>query len=72
MNTFVGQFSAQDEENQTLSFVLLDDDNSSFTLSSGKLYKSKSSDYETARMHRVLVQVSDDGYPVKSVSFFQK
>ncbi|XP_012556552.2 protocadherin Fat 4 isoform X1 [Hydra vulgaris] len=67
VNTFIGQFSAQDEENQTLSFLLLDDDNSNFILSSAKLYKSKSSDYEATKSHFIHVQVSDDGDPINLI-----
>ena len=69
--TFVGQFSAEDEDEnpkQTFAFSLVDDDGGRFAVSSnGMLTKVKSTDYETDKQHKIQVRVTDSGAPQLSV-----
>ena len=70
--TFVGQFSAEDEDEnpkQTFAFSLVDDDGGRFAVSSnGMLTKVKGTDYETDKQHKIQVRVTDSGTPPSSVS----
>ena len=70
LNTVVGNLSASDEDKgQKLNFSLVDDDSGKFALDSkGGLYKAKSTDYETSKVHYVVAKVTDNGQPVLSVS----
>ena len=72
--TFIGQFSAEDEDEnpkQTLSFSLVDDDGGRFAVSSsGMLTKVKETDYETDKLHKIQVRVTDSGTPPLSVRSF--
>ena len=70
LNTVVGNLSATDEDRgQKLNFSLVNDDSGRFALDSkGSLYKAKSTDYETSKVHYVLAKVTDDGLPALSVS----
>ena len=68
-NTLVGKFSAKDEDSgQTLIFTLIDDDAGNFRVdTSGNLYKTRTSNYESINAHFVVVQVQDNGFPQKKV-----
>ena len=70
INTIVGNLSATDEDaGQKLSFSLVDDDNGRFGLdNNGGIYKAKSTDYETSKVHYIVVNVTDNGQPPKAVS----
>ena len=70
VNFKIGTFSASDEDRgQKLSFSLVDDDSGRFSLDSkGNLYKAKSTDYETSKVHYIVAKVSDNGKPSFSVS----
>lgn len=70
INTIVGNLSATDEDTgQTLSFSLADDDNGRFGLNNnGSVYKAKSTDYETNKVHYIVANVTDNGQPSKTVS----
>ncbi len=66
----IGQLSATDEDaGQKLSFQLIDDDNGSFALNKDAfITKAKDTDYENKKVHKISVQVSDNGSPVLMVS----
>ena len=70
VNFKIGNLSATDEDRgQKLSFSLVDDDSGRFSLDSkGVLYKAKSTDYETSKVHYIVAKVTDDGKPSLSVS----
>lgn len=70
INAVVGNLSASDEDKgQKLSFSLVDDDSGRFGLDSkGGVYKAKSTDYETSKVHYIVAKVTDDGQPSLSVS----
>ena len=70
LNTLVGNLSASDEDKgQNLNFSLVDDDGGKFALDNkGGLYKAKSTDYETSKVHYVVAKVTDNGQPSLSVS----
>ena len=72
--TFIGQFSAEDEDEnpkQTFSFSLVDVDGGRFAVSSsGMLTKVKETDYETDKLHKIQVRVTDSGTPPLSVRSF--
>lgn len=69
-DTLVGTLSALEEDNnQKLTYTLVDNDNGGFYVdsASGKLYKSKPSDYESTNAHSIVARVQDNGKPPKSV-----
>ena len=67
--TRVGDLSASDEDKgQRLSYTLVDSDNGMFTLVGNQLRKAKSADYETTKVHKVRVRVTDNGSPPAWVS----
>ena len=70
INFNIGNLSASDEDKgQKLNFSLVDDDSGRFSLDSkGVLYKAKSTDYETSKVHYIVAKVTDDGNPSLSVS----
>ena len=69
INFKIGNLSASDEDKgQKLNFSLVDDDAGRFVLDSeGVLYKAKSTDYETSKVHHIVAKVTDDGKPSLSV-----
>lgn len=71
VNTYIGTFATKEEDKgQVLSYTLIDNDNGNFYVDSttGRLYKSKPSDYESTYAHLIVVEVKDNGTPQKSVS----
>lgn len=74
-NTYIGTFSCKEEDKgQKLSYTLVDNDGGNFYVdsTSGKLYKNKSLDYESAYAHQVKILVEDNGSPQLSVSYLCK
>ena len=71
VGTLVGVFSSSDEDPaQTRTYRLLYNDNGQFKLNSAgtALLKAKKTNYETKKVHRVMVEVVDNGNPPLSVS----
>ena len=67
--TRVGDLSASDEDKgQRLSYTLVESDNGMFTIVGNQLRKAKSADYETTKVHKVRVRVTDNGSPPAWVS----
>lgn len=69
INFKIGNLSASDEDSgQKLNFSLVDDDAGRFGLDSkGVLYKAKSTDYETNKVHFIVARATDNGSPSLSV-----
>ena len=63
--TYIGTVRATEEDaGQTISYSLLNDDQGNFRIdSSGKVYKTKPSDYEAKVAHLITVQAMDNGNP---------
>ena len=67
--TVVGKISFTDEDkSQSHTLLLVDSDNSQFALSGKNLIKTKSTDYETKKAHKVKIRVTDNGTPALFVS----
>ena len=67
----IGKFSCDDEDlTQSNMFNLTDDDGGRFGVDrNGNLYKIKETDYESRKLHKVTIQVTDNGVPPMSVRF---
>ena len=71
VGTLVGVFSSSDEDvTQSHTYHLLYDDNGQFKLNAAgtALVKAKKTNYETKKVHRVMVEVVDNGNPPLPVS----
>lgn len=66
----IGQLTATDEDvGQVLKFKLTNDDNGRFQINKdGYIVKAKNTNYENQKVHRITVEVSDNGEPVMKVS----
>lgn len=58
----IGTLSASDQDKQTLTYTLDDDDNGRFSVIKNSLTVS-STNYEKQRLHNVTVRVTDSGSP---------
>ena len=74
INFKIGNLSASDEDKgQKLTFSLVDDDSGRFALDSERtLYKAKSTDYETSKVHFIVAKVTDDGEPALWVCWMKE
>ena len=65
----IGQFLVDDEDNwQNHSFALVSSDNQTFKLDrDNNLLKAKSTNYESNKSHKIIVEVMDNGYPTMKV-----
>ena len=66
----IGQLTATDEDvGQVLKFKLTNDDNGRFQINKdGYIVKAKDTNYENQKVHKITVEVSDNGKPVMKVS----
>ena len=66
----IGQVTATDEDvGQILKFKLTNDDNGRFQINKdGYIVKAKDTNYENEKVHKITVEVSDNGKPVMKVS----
>ena len=67
--TEIGVVSAYDEDRgQSLKYTLVNDDGGKFKIwNNGSLMKANGTDYETQKVHKVKVRVTDNGVPPISV-----
>ena len=66
----IGQLTATDEDvGQVLKFKLTNDDGRRFQINKdGYVVKAKDTNYENQKVHKITVEVSDNGKPVMKVS----